>query len=240
VKVYRSTQFNIGPPERYAEYALECKERGYQGYKIHPYRIWDGKNNPDKDIPVYRAVREAVGPDYALMSDNFLSYNYEEAVHVGKILDELDYKWYESPMPETDEWMDSYVKLRQVVDLPVCTVETSKGAHDTRIRWIQAAACDIALLDVFFGGITSCIKTGIACEEAGIRMQLHCNLYPHIQVFGATSEELLPYMEDYGEPLHWDLGSDGCVSVPQTSGVSYQLDWDFIEAGKMNWSELQP
>jgi L-alanine-DL-glutamate epimerase-like enolase superfamily enzyme len=141
-------------------------------------------------------------------------------------------------MPETDDWIESYVKVRQKVNLPVCTVETSAGAHDTRIRWIQAGACDIALLDVFFGGITSCIKTGIACEEAGIRMQLHCNIYPHIQVFGATSEELLPYMEDYGEPLHWELGSDGCVSVPQNPGVGYELDWQLIENNQMDWSEL--
>jgi L-alanine-DL-glutamate epimerase-like enolase superfamily enzyme len=239
VKVYRSTQFNIGPPERYAEYAVECKERGYQGYKIHPYRVWDGENDPDKDIPIYYAVRDAVGSDYNVMSDNFHSYNYEESVRVGKILDELDYTWYESPMPENDEWIESYAKLRQQVNLPVCTVETAKGAHDTRIRWIQAEACDIALIDVFYGGITSCLKTGIACEEAGIRLQIHCNMYPHIQVFGATSEDLLPYLEDYGEQLHWELDKDGCVTVPQTPGVGYELDWEFIEDSRIDWSDIK-
>jgi L-alanine-DL-glutamate epimerase-like enolase superfamily enzyme len=172
------------------------------------------------------------------MSDNFLSYNYEESLRVGKILDDLNYTWYESPMPEDEAWIKPYARLREQVQLPVATVETSKGAHDTRIRWIEAGACDIAILDVFFGGITSCLKTGIACEEAGIRLQLHCNLYPHIQVFGATSEDLLLYLEDYGEPLHWDLGSDGCVSVPHTPGVGFPFDWDFIDKRRMDWSEL--
>ena len=31
----------------------------------------------------------------------------------GKILDELDYTWSESPMPEAADWIDRYVQLRE-------------------------------------------------------------------------------------------------------------------------------
>lgn len=233
IAVYNSTPFNVGPPQAYAEDAVRCKERGFRGYKIHPYRVWDGENDADKDVPVYRAVREAVGSGFPLMCDNYYSYDFDEAVHVGKVLDELDYMWYESPMPENDEWLDRYVALRGEVRTPICAPETAPGAHETRIRWIERGATDMGRLDVFFGGFTSCWKTAVACRKAGIPMDLHCALFPHMQVFGATSEELIPYMEGYAYDRCYDIDEDGYTPIPQGPGMAFDLDWDFIRARRV-------
>jgi L-alanine-DL-glutamate epimerase-like enolase superfamily enzyme len=174
------------------------------------------------------------------MADNFLSYTYDEAVQVGQVLDDLAYTWYESPMPETDDWMDRYVRLREQVRLPVVAPETNPAAHDARIRWIEAGATDMGRLDVFFGGLTSCWKVVQACERAGIPMDLHCSLYPHLQIMAATSEARLPYLEDYGEPLPWEMDAEGYLPLPQGVGVGFDLDWDFIEANRLDWSALAP
>ena len=61
-------------------------------------------------------------------------------------------------MPENDDWIDRYVRLRKVIKTPLCAPETAEGAHEVRIRWIEAGATDMGRLDVFYGGFTSCWK----------------------------------------------------------------------------------
>ncbi len=233
IAVYKSTPFNVGPPQAYADDAVRTREEGYRGYKIHPYRDWQGPNDAEKDIPVYIAVREAVGDDWPLMCDNFWSYDFDQALRVGHVLDGLGYAWYESPMPENDQWIDRYVRLRQELRTPICAPETAEGAHEVRARWLDAGATDMGRLDVFYGGITSCWKVAKDCQRRGVAMDLHCALWPHLQVFGATTDAAIPYMEGYGGAMRYELDADGCVAIPDAPGVGYDLDWEFIRAARV-------
>ena len=111
IKAYSSTFPNIGPPEVYAEHALESKRKGYRAYKIHPYYFWDpesGRPDPGRpshieyDIAVCRLVREAVGDDMVLMYDTWGTYRtYEEAIKVGRVLEELDFTGMSTRCPNT-------------------------------------------------------------------------------------------------------------------------------------------
>jgi len=47
-----------------------------------------------------RAAREAVGPDFSLMPDNVAKYNFTQALEVGRALAELNYHWFEEPIPD--------------------------------------------------------------------------------------------------------------------------------------------
>ena len=50
------------------EQALSYQAAGWQGYKIHPFRIWRD------DMRICRAVREAVGDGFPLMLDSTWGY----------------------------------------------------------------------------------------------------------------------------------------------------------------------
>jgi L-alanine-DL-glutamate epimerase-like enolase superfamily enzyme len=50
---------------------------------------------------------------------------------------------------------------------------------------------------------------------------------------------ILRITADNGEQLHWELDKDGCVAVPQTPGVGYELDWEFIDKSRIDWSDLK-
>jgi len=116
VPVYASTGFNLGGPEAYAAYAVTCKDKGVPACKVQPYI-----GSPDRDIAVYKAVRNAVGPDYPCMAGGSRTYAFDEALRIGRLLDDLAYKWYESPMPEDDGWRDRYASLAAQVRTPICT-----------------------------------------------------------------------------------------------------------------------
>ncbi|MEO6351147.1 MAG: enolase C-terminal domain-like protein, partial [Candidatus Limnocylindrales bacterium] len=76
------------------EEATAVKAKGLRGYKL-----WSVLG-PREDIPLLRAAREAVGPDFPLMADAGGMYRYVEAIEVGHVLDELNFRWYEEPISD--------------------------------------------------------------------------------------------------------------------------------------------
>jgi L-alanine-DL-glutamate epimerase-like enolase superfamily enzyme len=85
IKIYASS-WGKETHQEYVDEAVACKEQGISAYKIHPY--W---RTGEKDIETCRAVRKAVGPDMKLMLDVAGHYDREEALRVGKELEDLDF-----------------------------------------------------------------------------------------------------------------------------------------------------
>lgn len=249
VKTYLSTGYNFGEPESYAQYAIECKEAGVGGIKIQPYIEWGAGLNgmtdagfPDKDMAAYSTVREAVGPDYPCMADNGGTYTLDEALRVGRLLDDLGYAWYESPMPETEAWADQYVTLAHELRTPICGPEAHPGSFAARLAWMERGACDLARISVYHGGFSACLQLASACENAGVGLELHnvgADAYSDLQLIGATSEaligrrEILSLSREPGvlpgrktpDPV---FDSDGYLVIPETPGMGVELDWQYI------------
>jgi L-alanine-DL-glutamate epimerase-like enolase superfamily enzyme len=255
VIAYGSTYPNMGGPEVYAEHALACKQQGYQAYKIHPIYYWDPETRQpmagrpshiDWDIRICRAVREAVGDEMVLMFDPWGTYHiYEEALAVGRELERLNFHWYEHPMPE--HRMETYIRLARELSVPICSPEILEGSVYTRADWLRRDASDISRIDVLRGGITGARKTAIVCEAYGVRCEIHMSGIGNLHVLGSTSEDTCEYYErgllapgvDYDRKLDYlaepidPMDADGYVRVPQGPGLGYQLDWDYVEAHKV-------
>ena len=250
VKAYASTYPNLGGPEVYAEHALACQRAGYLAYKIHPHYFWDpatrqptpGRpSNIDTDIATCRAVREAVGPDYVLMYDPWGTYHsLEDALKVGRVLEDLDFVWYEHPMPEYR--VESYVRLARELRIPILSPEIAAGGVFTRADWILRGAADMSRIDVNRGGITGARKTAIVCEAYGVRCEIHMAGFGNLQVLGATSEDTSEWYEkgllapgvDYDAPHPYllktcdALDPDGSITLPKAPGLGYEIVWDYI------------
>ena len=255
VKAYASTYPNVGAPEIYAAHAVACKKQGYKAYKIHPYYYWNpstGQAVPGRpshvawDIECCRAVRAAVGDDMVLMYDPWGTYHiYEEALQVGRELEKLNFHWYEHPMPE--HRVDTYIRLSRELSIPICSPEILEGSVFTRADWIRQGASDISRIDVLRGGITGVKKTAAVCEAFGVRCEIHMSGIGNLHVLGSTSEDTCEYYErgllapgvDYDAPLPFlneqldTLDSDGNVRIPQGPGLGYQINWDYIEANRI-------
>jgi L-alanine-DL-glutamate epimerase-like enolase superfamily enzyme len=255
VKAYASTYPNMGTPECYAQHALECKRQGYTHYKIHPYYFWDpGKGVPDpgrpshtrEDIEVCRAVREAVGQEMVLSFDPWGTYRtYEEAYRVGRVLEELDFAWYEHPMPEYR--VSAYEKLCRELEIPILSPEIAAGSIYTRADWILRKASDMSRIDVLRGGITGVKKMAAVCEAFGVKCEIHMSGFANLQILGSTSEDVCEYYErgllapgvDYETPAPYleaicdPLDTEGYVHLPQEPGMGYRLRWDYIEENRI-------
>lgn len=256
LKAYASTYPNIGQPHVYAEHALQCKNEGYQAYKIHPHYFWNPEtqqptpgrpSNIKADIETIHLVREAVGPDYVLMYDPWGTYmSLEEAIKVGRELEKLDYYWYEHPMPEYR--VESYVRLSRELSIPILSPEIIAGGVFSRAEWILRGAGDMSRIDVVRGGITGARKTAIVAEAFGLRCEMHMAGWGNLQVCGGTSEDTSEYYEkgllapgvDYDAPhpyLHNicdKIDAEGYVHMPKGPGMGYEIAWDYINDNLMD------
>jgi L-alanine-DL-glutamate epimerase-like enolase superfamily enzyme len=237
VKAYAGTGLNLSDPKAYADYAVTCQQKHLLGCKVQPYAA-----SPDRDRAVYQAVRDAVGPDFPLMADGLCSHTYDDALRVGRLLDELGYKWYESPMPENDDWLSRYALLAAELRTPICAPKTSPDSYPARVRWITAKACDISCMGILQGGFTACVELASACEAAGTPLQLPDlgpDSYPHLQLIATSSESLIEYVElsSSSQETHISPGrltpdptfdDQGRVPIPQTPGMGVELDWRYI------------
>ena len=134
VPAYASSGY-LATPEDYAEEARHFQDLGWPAYKIHSHVI------PKEDIEICRAVRNGVGDNMDLMLDSMWSYGYEDALRVGRAIEELDYLWYEDPLAEEDIY--NYVKLKSKLDIPILSTEYAPGRLYGMAQWIQQGATDM-------------------------------------------------------------------------------------------------
>ena len=146
VPVYSSTAY-WETKEEYVEEAVRFRDMGWPAHKIHPH------GNPAYDIEISEAVADAVGDDMKLMLDSMWAYCYEDALRVGRAIEDLDFYWYEDPLAEEDIY--SYVKLHEKLDIPIMSTEYAPGRFYGMTSWITQYATDILRGDVpVTGGIT--------------------------------------------------------------------------------------
>lgn len=232
----RMPAYATGPaypsPEDYVKEGLLAKKLGFRGYKLHP----PGK--ADLDIECCRRVREAVGPDFPLMSDPVGAYNFEEAMRVGRALEKLGFLWYEEPLYDYE--IHNYVRLTQALDIPVVACEWVAGRYHLAAEYIVRGAVDAVRSDVAWkGGFTGYLKTAHLCEAFGLNCEIHfgsysllnlANLHAACGVKNCTYLELVTEMNNFGiKPSVMKLDSEGFVHAPNKPGLGVEIDWDVIE-----------
>jgi L-alanine-DL-glutamate epimerase-like enolase superfamily enzyme len=231
----------LATPQDYAAFALQCCERGYSAFKLHTWMPpIEGAPDARRDVAACRAVAEAVGVDMRLMLDPFHFYSREEALFIGRALEQLGFYWLEEPMDEHST--SSYVWLANELSLPLVGPETAEGKLQTRAEWIVRGASDISRGGVWdVGGITPLMKIAHLCEAFGVRMEVHGGGVGNLHVLCAMSIPgeyyerglLHPFLE-YDRPPPWlrepvdPLDDQGYVHVSQRPGLGLDIDFAYI------------
>lgn len=232
VPAYASSEW-LPTPEAYGEEARHFKTLGWPAYKIHPHGI------PREDIKICQAVRKAVGDDMVLMLDSIWAYGYEDALRVGRAIEELNYFWYEDPLVEEDIY--NYIKLRNKLDIPIMSTEYAPGRLYGMAQWVQQMATDILRGDVAVtGGITPLVKIAHLAEAFRMKCEIHhggnslnnvANLHVTMAVNNCDYYEVFPSTgaNKYGLVVDIQVDSKGLVYAPQKPGLGYEIDWDLVK-----------
>lgn len=248
VVAYAATS-QLHSPEEHAKEAVEFLERGIKAVKLRLHRP-----NPQDDLKVVKAVRDAVGNEMTIMVDanqnhQSIHYNYwsfNTALKMARELEKLDVYWLEEPLPRVD--VNGLAKLCSSVDIYI-----AGGEHATNIYELSnslfAGAYDIVQPDVIIGnvGIIGIRKLAVIADSLGKDM------VPHVLgggnnglLLAATLQALCtvknaPFLEytfeppslvpEYlqmmvKEPLLMD--KEGFVQIPQKPGIGIELNEEEI------------
>jgi L-alanine-DL-glutamate epimerase-like enolase superfamily enzyme len=236
----------LSTPDEYGQFAEKLVKRGYKAIKLHTWMPpISFAPNPQMDIQACAAVREAVGPDIALMLDGYHWYSRMDALTIGKALEKLNFAWFEEPMMEDSA--ESYAWLAANLDIPVLGPESIAGKFHSRASWVAQKSCDILRAGVAgVGGIGPCLKVAHLAESFGMDCEVHGNGAANLAVVGAISNcrwyerGLLHPFLDYEEvPAHLNsivdpMDTDGYVHLSDRPGLGEDINFAYIEANTLS------
>lgn len=230
----------LDSPEAFADFAVQCKERGYPAFKIHGW----GNGPIAREMATVLEVRKRVGPALDLMIDPACEYNtFADAVKVGRACDEAGFFWYEDPFKDAGISQFAHRKLRQLIRTPLLQGEHVRSL-EPHVDFIVAEATDFVRADPDMDcGITGTMKIAHAAEGFGLDVELHAPGPAQRHCMAAIRNTnyyelglVHPKIEATSPPIYRDGYSDtidsvdkhGHVPVPQGPGLGVEIDWDWI------------
>ncbi len=145
--------------------AVGYREQGFKAMKIKV-----GKNL-EFDARQIAAMREAL-PDTMLMADSNHAYDLPEAIHIGRILQEHDFAWFEEPL--SPEFESQFRQLHDKVSVPIATGECEQTRYGFQ-RLLSTGGVQIAQPDLAYcGGISEALKIRTVASSLGVNVIPHC------------------------------------------------------------------
>lgn len=200
--------------------AAALVETGFRAIKT---RI--GPGDPREAVTRVQAVRDAVGPEVAVMVDAYQQLTVKEAIRVGRMLEPLNLTWFEEPVICHDH--DGEAEIRRALDTPIASGE-SLYTHRGILGLLQAGAVDVAMPDLQrMGGPTELLKAGHLCEAFHTPCSPHLFTEMSLSLAAALPScyylEYMPWFEAiYRERI--ELDSDGNSVVPDRPGWGFSFD----------------
>jgi L-alanine-DL-glutamate epimerase-like enolase superfamily enzyme len=239
---YASSQ-HLPAIEDYVPDVLKAKQQGYTAYKIHP---GSGQHASGAEIPTYighmeeiREVRKAAGDEYVLMHDPVQRYNRFEALAVGRLLDELNYAWFEDPIRTTDE--EGLIELCKKLSLPIHVGEFLYSIADFAEYIKRDALSVVRLIADNVGGISGSMRVGLLADAHGLECAPHnwgnvLDLAVHFHVELALPNAFwfeMPFPAEYTDRSYFKhkfrIDSEGYVLAPTDPGLGYPIDHDKLD-----------
>lgn len=234
----------LATPEDYARFAeWLVHTRGYRAVKLHTWMPpIPGAPDVRMDYAACAAVREAVGPDIALMLDPNHWYSRADSLWLGGKLEELGFLWMEECMEEAS--ISAYKWLRgRLPRLNILGPETMTGKYWTRAEWAAGGACDMLRTGVWdVGGIGPALKCAHIAEGFGMSCEVHGTGAGNLAVCAAIPNTtyyergLLHPFIDYETPPAYlrriddEMDADGRVHLREAPGLGQDIDHSYIDA----------
>ncbi|MGE0800039.1 MAG: enolase C-terminal domain-like protein [Lautropia sp.] len=231
IMAYAST-FELPTVEAYVDACCGYVEQGFRAVKLHPY------GDVTRDLKLYRAVRDAL-PETILMTDCVGMHDRTDAMRIGKLLEELDYHWYEEPLPDGD--LAGYADLARNLSIPVAGVDSTRLGLGQYAQYIAAGAFDIVRADAGRQGISFCRKVATVAEAFSLNFEPHgygpgltqaANLHLGAAIRNCQFFEMPVPIGSMDIEVASGIGLDreGFVSLPAGPGLGLEVDWDKVKA----------
>lgn len=206
--------------------ARRAAEAGFRAMKLKV-----GSANPEDDVRRAHLVREAVGPDIAIMVDANQAWSVPKAIEVGRRLADVDLDWIEEPTQPDDVLGHRHI-AHAIAPVPVAVGETVSN----RVLWknfLEMEAVGVVQADCTrLAGISEYLAVSILSTKYPVKViphvgdmgQIHQHLvfFNHIALGHAVHFlEYIPHLrEQFCQPA---VVEGGRYLTPQIPGCSTDL-----------------
>jgi L-alanine-DL-glutamate epimerase-like enolase superfamily enzyme len=182
VPVYGSGGFTTETEGKLRAQLDEWLDRGLPRVKLKIGESWGAA--VERDMARVSLAREVVGADTEVFVDANGAYDAQQAVRVGRRLDELGVMWFEEPVSS-----DDHRGLRRVRD--ACLADVTAGEYGDSLAYfahlLDAGAVDCVQVDVTrCGGYTEWRRIVALAAAYGLEVSGHCAPALHLPVALAT------------------------------------------------------
>ncbi len=197
------------------------------GFRAMKMRV--GKDRIDDDVERVAAVREAIGPDVALMADANQGFSVSHAMRLGRRLEEFRLDWFEEPVPAWD--LEGHAAVAAALDTPIASGETEYTRYGMR-DMLKAKAADILMPDLQrIGGLTEFRRVANLASSFDVPISTHVFTEQSLSIAGSATNciylEHMPWFETlYRERMRL---VDGRMAMPEGDGLGFTFDADAIE-----------
>jgi glucarate dehydratase len=213
------------------------------GFKSH--KLKGGVFHPDHDVEVFRALGAAFPKD-GLRLDPNAAWSVEQAIRVGKAIEDLNNDYFEDPT-----WgLEGMRRLKQFIRIPTAT-NTVVVNFEQLAANIRLEAVDVVLLDTtFWGGLRQAHKAGTVLETFQYGASVHSSGEMGIQLasmlhLGAALPNLSFAADAHYHHLTDDVIKggkmkyvDGEIAVPTGPGLGIELDRDKLAQYAEHYREV--
>ena len=208
--------------------ARRLREKGHRQTKMQ--LGLPGITSPAREVEQARLIREAVGPDMDLMCDINQRWRPEQAIDIGKRVEEagVGLYWLEDVTAH-----DDYAGLARVsaaLATPVAGGEYLYGIVPFR-HMLEARSVDIVMIDqVRSGGITPWLKIAGMAEAFNLPVVSHGVPEIHVHLVGAVPNgltvEYMPRLFHLWEDV--PVPQNGLLAMPSKPGLGLNFSQDAI------------
>lgn len=194
-----------------------------KGYRQIKTQMAVGGLSDHQEIERIRRIRNAVGPDIALMVDINQRWQAHEAIGIGRRIEDLGLAWLEDPLASGD-----YRGLARVADAlatPVCAGEYLWGIAPFR-ELLGHGSVDIAMIDLLrVGGVTPWMKVAGMAEAFNLPVVSHLLPEIHVHLVAAVPNGLVVEYMPWTFRLFDDppVPADGVLAVPPGPGLGLRF-----------------
>jgi L-alanine-DL-glutamate epimerase-like enolase superfamily enzyme len=193
--------------------ALHYRDLGYRAIKMQMAHTDDMRG----DVDNVRRMREALGPDVAIMIDVNQGWTADTAIVMGRKIEPYDVYWLEEPVPADD--FKGYMRVAEALPIRIVGGETHFTRFDLR-PFFENPKIPILQPDPMRGGFTELRKIAVLADTWGLTIAPH--LFPELNVQLLASIPNGVWIEDMGlsEDLFVDPVPvvDGMITAPERPG----------------------
>jgi L-alanine-DL-glutamate epimerase-like enolase superfamily enzyme len=210
------------PLEHLVKAGPRLVEKGFRQMKTQ--LALPGETSPQREVERVRRVRESIGPEIDLMCDINQRWRVEQAIDIGRRIEDVHLFWLEDVTTA-----DDYQGLARVTDAlatPIAGGEYLYGPAPFR-QMLEARSVDIVMIDLLrAGGITQWLKIAGMAEAYNLPVVSHLVPEIHVHLVGAVPNgltvEYMPWTFVMFEEV--PVPDKGELAVPRKPGLGLKFD----------------